>query len=128
MNVRQFKLANGEEILCDVIEWPTAEDEHSGVVIKNSFKIMVSISPPPETARYFQLYPWMIMQDDNEYYQVINADLILAEAAPSPNLLTLFKKAVEADPEDPSEPENIFQDDFDDLDAWEDIFTKKTVH
>jgi hypothetical protein len=48
----------------------------------------------PTENRYYQFRPWLIYQDNKEYFQVLNADHIIAEATPADELLVHYYKIV----------------------------------
>ena len=86
-SIRQFKLSNGDEIVCDVVEWPSVDDDHDGLVIRNAYKIHMIMPLTPTDNRYYQFRPWMVYQDNPEYFQILNAGHILSEASPSEEML-----------------------------------------
>jgi hypothetical protein len=93
-SIRQFKLTNGDEIVCDVVEWPDVDDDHNGLIVRNAYKIYMLNTLTPTENRYYQFRPWLIYQDNKEYFQVLNADHIIAEATPADELLVHYYKIV----------------------------------
>lgn len=93
-NIRQFKLTNGDEIVCDVVEWPDADDEHNGLVVRNAYKIFMLNTLNPTENRYYQFRPWLVYQDNKEFFQIINADHIVAEATPADELLVHYYRII----------------------------------
>ena len=89
-SIRQFKLTNGDEIVCDVVEWPDVDDEHNGLVVRNAYKIFMLNTLNPTENRYYQFRPWLVYQDNKEFFQIINADHIVAEATPADELLVHY--------------------------------------
>ena len=64
MNLKQFKLTNGEEILCEVVEWP--DETHSEILVRNVIEIVtkeISTEADPGYGRYYILRPWMMYVD-----------------------------------------------------------------
>lgn len=92
-SIRQFKLTNGDEIVCDVVEWPSVDDDHNGLVVRNAYKIFM-INPISTETRYYQFRPWLVYQDNKEFFQIINADHIVAEATPADELLIHYYRIV----------------------------------
>lgn len=94
-SIRQFKLSNGDEIVCDVVEWPDVDGDHHEIVIRNAYKIFMLTPMNAGENRYYQFRPWMVYQDNKEYFQVINPDHIIAEASPSEELLVHYYRIIE---------------------------------
>lgn len=88
--LKQFKLANGEEIVCEVIEWDNEETEQ--IVIRNCLEVCYIMQ---EGSRMCTLRPWMLQQVQNEYFQTINSGHITAEATPAQETLESWKETVE---------------------------------
>ena len=103
--IKQFKLTNGEEIVCDVIEWPDVDGDSPDVVIKNAYKIIVANVAAERNMRYYTFAPWLVYQDDDDLYQVLNSNHIIAEANPTQKLLEQYLKITEVD--------NITQEEVD---------------
>lgn len=98
-NLKQFKLATGDEIICEIIEWPAEDDEADvQLIVRNSYKIH-SVESPIEGTRYYTFRPWMVYQDSSEYLQIINVNHIVGEANPSPVIVGHYIKAVAAETE-----------------------------
>jgi len=105
-SIRQFKLTNGDEIVCDVVEWPDADDDHNGLVVRNAYKIFMISSSISADARYYQFRPWLVYQDNKEYFQVLNADHIIAEATPADELLVHYYRIINDSEENETELED----------------------
>lgn len=99
--VKQFKLSNGDEIVCDVVEWPDYDQDVSDIVIRNAFQL-IGYGPNKEGVRYYQFKPWMVYQDDPTFVQVLNNNHIIAEANPPEELIEQFIRILQenASPED----------------------------
>ena len=99
--VKQFKLSNGDEIVCDVVEWPDYDQDVSDIVIRNAFQL-IGYGPNKEGISYYQFKPWMVYQDDPAFVQVLNNNHIIAEANPPEELLEQFVRILQenASPED----------------------------
>ena len=98
-NIRQLKLSNGDEIVCDVVEWPE-DDEPNALVVRNAYKIHMLHPVVPGENRYYQFRPWMVYQDDSSFFQILNGDHILAEATPSQDMLVQYKRLLNDEEED----------------------------
>jgi hypothetical protein len=95
--LRHFKLANGDEIICEVVEWST--EESSEIIVRNAMSI---VSFTVKGDKYYTFRPWMVFQSDSQYFQMLNHDHVLAEALPALQIIEQYKKAllVENDKED----------------------------
>lgn len=89
MEIKQFKLSSGEEIVCEVIEWPDVDEDVAEIVVRNIFKI-VAIEQTVSGNRYYTFKPWMVFQDEPDMFQTININHIIGEANPSQKLLEQY--------------------------------------
>jgi len=90
MRVKQFKMVTGDEIICEVVQWD--DDENPELVTRNVMKI---VSVNAAGSSYHTLKNWMIMQEGNESYVVINGDHISAQSNPTEEMLKYYYRAVE---------------------------------
>jgi hypothetical protein len=95
--IKHFKLTNGEEIVCDVVEWPDEDGDSPDIVVRNAFKIIQSGTDRAEGIRYYQFRPWMVYQDEPEMFQILNGNHIIGEANPPEGLLEQYLKIIDAD-------------------------------
>ena len=95
--IKHFKLTNGEEIVCDVVEWPDEDGDSPDIVVRNAFKIIQSGTDRVEGIRYYQFRPWMVYQDEPEMFQILNGNHIIGEANPPESLLEQYLKIIDAD-------------------------------
>lgn len=98
-NVNQFKLASGEEIICEVVEWDSEEGEGL-IVVRNIFLIHTVDTP---MTRIHVLRPYMCFQLGDEMYQTLNLDHITVQALPSLEMLKQYKVAVSHEVTDTNE-------------------------
>lgn len=89
MEIKQFKLSSGEEIVCEVLEWPNVEEDEADIVVRNVFKI-VAIEQNESGNRFYVFKPWMIFQDEEGMFQLINNNHITGEGNPSQKLLEQY--------------------------------------
>lgn len=80
MELRQFKFANNEEVICEVLEWNSEDDDL--IVVRKAMKI-ISIDDPMEELRYYTFKPWISMNNDPDLIQTVNSYHIVAENIPS---------------------------------------------
>lgn len=93
--IKQFKLSSGEEIVCEVIEWPHDDDDGgtSDLVVRNVHKI-VALEQSISGARMYTFRPWMVYQEGDEIFQTINWNHIIGEANPTEKVLEYYFVAV----------------------------------
>ena len=94
MSYTQFKLANGDEIVAQVVQEPEGDDYN--VVIRNAMMVVRS-EALRDGFRYYAFRPWMSFQLEDEYLQLLNFNQIICEAKPSKVLLTQYFKAIESE-------------------------------
>ena len=88
----QFKLANGDEIVAQVVQEPEGDDYN--VVIRNAMMVVRS-EALRDGFRYYSFRPWMSFQLEDEYLQLLNFNQIIGEAKPAKVLLSQYFKAIE---------------------------------
>jgi hypothetical protein len=87
--IKQFKLTNGSEVLCEIIEW--VEEDYREIVVRNCMEI-IKVQNTQEV--YYIFRPWMHYVESNEDLSVINSDHIVVTANPHPGLLLQYDWAV----------------------------------
>ena len=85
------QLITGDEIICQVIEWP--DDDISELVIRNAM-VVVSIDSPSSGTRYYTFKPWMTMQEGDECLITINGGDIVAQANPTNDLIKYYYNSI----------------------------------
>ncbi len=95
--LKQFKMANGDELICEVVQWP-AEDEDE-VVVRKMLKIN-SGDNYFSTTKYYSLRPYMSFFDDIGLLYVLNPFHILCEVTPSEDLRSLYWETIQMIEED----------------------------
>lgn len=90
MNLKQFKLTNGDEILCELVE----EDTDSRLVIVRKILKIISTDDFEHNVRYYSFKPWVSFQDDFDEIVVLNSDHVVGQTLPSKSLVTHFAVAV----------------------------------
>ena len=107
-NYRQLKLATGEEVIADVLQW--ANDEDASIVIRAALKIVMS--ERQDGIRLYALRPWMICCEDMDHLLTVNADQIVGETTPAEQLLKQYIATI-------TEYAAVHQEDVEDFDAEE---------
>jgi len=90
MNLKQFKLTNDEEIICEVLD---ADAPDASVVIRKVLKLMC-IDDFDRNVRYYSFKPWMSFTDDIDGLQTLNAGHIVGQMNPSVTLALHYAQAV----------------------------------
>lgn len=94
-NIRQFKLTNGDEILCEVIDW--ADEDDPDLVVRHALKIVRRESATGMA--YYTFAPWMVFQEGDDVYQTINSVHVIGEASPTKDMLKQYFIARDHDEE-----------------------------
>ena len=92
-NIKQFKLTNNEEIVCEVHQWPDEDSEE--IIINKALKI-VSVEDYQRGIRFFALRPWMSFQDDPDYMHSLNSSHVIVTAAPTEPMLKYYDTCLKA--------------------------------
>lgn len=93
MNYKQFKLTNGEELICDVVD---EADDDVNLVVRHAMAISVRETSDGHI-RYYTFRPWMVYQLRKDYFQLINETHIIGEGNPDPEVLNQYKLALEGE-------------------------------
>lgn len=110
---RQFKLSNGDEIICEVIQWPAENEE----MIVRKAMVLKAYDDDNRGIRYYNFSPWITMQDDTDGFLSLNFDHVLAEIIPSDKMLKHFIEAVETTNLTPEEVQEKVDEYFNKLKA-----------
>ena len=91
--VKQFKLTNNDEIVCEVQSWHDTETDE--IIIKKVLKI-VSVEDYQRGIRFFALRPWMSFQDDPDYLHSLNAAHVIVTSDPTKPMLKYYNTCLKA--------------------------------
>lgn len=91
--IRQFKLTNNDEVICEVLEWDSADN--AAILVKGALRIL-NFDDFSKGVRLFAFRPWMGMQDDPDIFLTINAAHIVGEVSPSESIVKHYSKTVSA--------------------------------
>ena len=93
-DVRQIVLSNGQEILCEVIQWPDLDvDDSEVMIIRKAAKIIIQENFK-EGTRWFTFRPFMTYQDDNSSLCSLMPYHIISIGHPSNILEKQYQKYV----------------------------------
>tara|TARA_Y100001963_G_scaffold155802_1_gene247868 strand:+ start:6770 stop:7288 length:519 start_codon:yes stop_codon:yes gene_type:complete len=89
--LKQFKLANSEEIICEVIEW---DDEENPTLIVRAVMKIINIEDYNKGTRFFAFRPWMSFKDDPKELQTLNPIHIVSESFPNSELIKYYTSTI----------------------------------
>ena len=92
MNIKQFKLTNNEEIICEVVDWDTG-DEAGDVLVKRALRV-IGVEDYQKGWRFFCFRPWMSFQDDPTSLQTLNSAHIIVTTNPSKDILKHYNRCI----------------------------------
>jgi len=116
-DIRQLVLSNGQELLCEVVQWPDMEiDEQEVMIIRKAAKIIIQENFEQGT-RWFTFRPFMTYQDDNSSLCSLMPYHIITIGHPSKvlkNQYTKYQKLLSEENEGTAEdPFQYFQEGID---------------
>ena len=88
--LRQFKLTTGEEIICEVLEWN--DEETDLIVIRHAVEIQYIVK---DSYRMCTMRPWLLQQVQNEFFQTLSANHVVADARPAMETEANWKETVD---------------------------------
>ena len=89
---KQFKLTNGDEVICELVE--SADDEGADVIVRKAMKVVVA-DDLESGVRYYTLKPWVSFQDETSDLICLNSIHIIGEATPSETILLHYAAALQ---------------------------------
>jgi len=84
MTIKQFKLVNDDEIICEVVQWDDLEN--AAMVIRGAMRINF-VEDYHRGVRFYAFRPWMGLQDDPEILMTLNSVHIIGEINPSEDMI-----------------------------------------
>ena len=92
---KQFKLANGDEIIAKIVGEPQ-DEEDVNLVIQDAFEL-IRVDKLEDGYRYYVFKPWMTYQNKDGYFQLLNYVHIIGEAKPDAILMEQYRHAVKTE-------------------------------
>ena len=89
--IKQFKLTNDDEIICEVLQWDS--EESSDMIIRGTLRI-INVEDFTKGVRFYAFRPWMIFSEDPESLHTLNSAHIIAETNPSKELLNHYAQSL----------------------------------
>lgn len=103
-DIRQLKLTNGEEIICEIVEDQSIDfDAYDypypwDMFVRNVMKLKLKIydaNPEEEPYRYYSLNPWMVYGEQKDKVISLKSESVIAECEPSPLLMDQYLVGIE---------------------------------
>jgi hypothetical protein len=91
LTLKQFKMSNDDELICEVLEWNN--EENDALIVRNVLKV-VNVEDFEKGIRFYAFRPWMVFIDDPDELHTINSQHIISEVNPSPDIITQYIKAI----------------------------------
>ena len=88
-DIAQFKLSSGNEIVCEVVEWP--DNDGDDIIVKN---IMTIIPYELEGSIVYGFKPWLHYFESDDEYATLNTNHIVASARPNKHLRYNYNESV----------------------------------
>tara|TARA_S200002703_G_scaffold159911_1_gene175417 strand:- start:3204 stop:3662 length:459 start_codon:yes stop_codon:yes gene_type:complete len=89
-NIVQLKLSSGDEIICEVMEWPDSNGNE--MIIRNAMTMTYSFDMDNEAL--YGLKPWFTMVESAEEYIIININHVTGTAKPNPSYHKEYQSAL----------------------------------
>lgn len=89
--IKQFKLTNNDEIVCEVLEYDTPEN--AAILIRGALRVTENIDWR-RGVRFFGFKPWLTFGDDPAILCTLNSTHIIGEVTPGKKLLGFYVKTV----------------------------------
>lgn len=91
MDLRQFKLTSGEEIVCEIVQWN--DNMELEIVVRKAMRLVMQEGT--EGVKYYSFRPWMVYQESEEDLMIINGNNVVGIGFPPEVLLVQYFEAVE---------------------------------
>jgi len=92
-DLKQFKLTNDEEIICEVLQWD--DPDNAGMVVRGAMRIICA-EDFQRGVRFYAFRPWMGFTDNPEELLTINSAHIVCEMNPSKKLIGHYIGTIKA--------------------------------
>lgn len=89
--IKQFKLTNDDEIICEVLEMDS--EENAAMLVRAALRIIQG-EDLEKGMRFFAFRPWMGFAENPEVLHTINSSHIIGEVTPSDDLLRHYAATV----------------------------------
>jgi hypothetical protein len=125
---KQIRLASGEEIICEVVDWPEEDDEEAeSIIIRNAFMI-VSAEDWQSSTRYYTFRPFMMYQERSDQLIGLNINHITSMANPHDFIISQWKNHLQQMREIPKTTLEEMMDTLPDSDKDKIVSLKPRYH
>jgi len=90
MNLKQIKLSNDDEIICEVIQAPTPTNPD--IIIRRALKLLC-VEDHDRNLRYYSFKPYMSFVDNIDALQSLNTNHVITQLTPSTGLALHYATA-----------------------------------
>ena len=90
-DIRQLKLASGEEIICQILDW--ADEDAGDLVVRHAYQIITSDNDD-KGYRFYNIRPWMTMQEGDDFFITLNIMNVVGQAKPNSKIDKQFWNVV----------------------------------
>lgn len=87
-----FKMTNGEEVICQVIDWAEGEEDAEDYIVRNALNVIQTTVRETHTRYMFK--PWFTMAESSDQYICISKEHIVACTLPNDTLYNEYRRAV----------------------------------
>jgi len=105
MELKQFKLTNDDEIICEVVKWTDDGD----IIVQSALRI-VQGEDPMRGVRFYFFRPFMVFQSNMP--QRINASHVIAEADPTEEMMEHYAGAINDEIDRVKDRKTVTEDDI----------------
>lgn len=91
-NLKQFKLSNDDEVICEVVQWN--DEDNDAIIVRGALRV-IYVEDFGKSIRFFAFRPWMVFHDDPTVLHTINSGHIIAETTPSQELLKHYASTLD---------------------------------
>lgn len=116
-SIKQFKLTNDDEVICEVLEW---DSEDNSAIIVRAPLVIIKGENIEKSLRFYAFRPWMGFAEDPEILHTINSSHVIGEVNPSDDLLKHYTETLKKlDVMSKLKKTDFNFDEFEDMDDYE---------
>lgn len=90
-NLVQLRMSSGDEVICEVMEWPS--DDSPEMIVRNAMCLSYSYDAE-DFSQVFGLKPWFTMLENYNEYIIIDTNKVMATAKPNKSFIDEYIDAV----------------------------------
>ena len=90
--IKQFKLTNDDEIICEVIQWDN--DDDTPLLVRGAMKI-ISVEDFSRNVRFYAFRPWMGFVDDPDILHTLNSSHIIGALTPGEDVINHYDSTLQ---------------------------------